>query len=429
VQTSTQALLGAGAVVIAIGAAIYFRPLPEGPRAEGDDLPIEQVEVSVTAPSAVPELEAAPSSDEQTSTADTPVVSPQPSLTGFRFETDGAVLVSGVTQAETVLEIRVDGEAIEQLQADPDGAFLYVGFLGFSDQPRVLSVVADPEGDAIEGDRTFVMAANPQPVQQDPQPSEEEPVVAATEESSDEVTEGEVAREDVETDVDVEEDRRVAAAEQNSEEVVEQDTEQGSVDTPVVNSAPAPTPVSPTILAVTEDGVDVVQAPISDRSPEVMSSVALDAITYDPEGDVVLQGRALGEGFVQVYVNNTPISRLSVEPDGSWRGDLPDVDKGVYTLRIDEVDEVGDVISRIETPFLREDPETVAEALAQEVNDPSFSVATRTVQPGATLWAIAQDRYGDGVAYVTVFDANRDRIRDPDLIYPGQVFVLPEDAQ
>lgn len=54
---------------------------------------------------------------------------------------------------------------------------------------------------------------------------------------------------------------------------------------------------------------------------------------------------------------------------------------------------------------------------------------TVTVQPGFTLWAIARDRFGDGLLYVQVFRANRDRIRDPDLIYPGQVFRLPERAR
>jgi nucleoid-associated protein YgaU len=61
---------------------------------------------------------------------------------------------------------------------------------------------------------------------------------------------------------------------------------------------------------------------------------------------------------------------------------------------------------------------------------PAGSTATRapvsvTVQPGFTLWAIAQGQYGEGVMYVQVWQANRDRIRDPDLIYPGQVFALP----
>jgi len=49
-----------------------------------------------------------------------------------------------------------------------------------------------------------------------------------------------------------------------------------------------------------------------------------------------------------------------------------------------------------------------------------------TVQPGYTLWAIARNRYGRGILYVQVFEANRDKIRDPDLIYPGQVFQLPD---
>ena len=48
-----------------------------------------------------------------------------------------------------------------------------------------------------------------------------------------------------------------------------------------------------------------------------------------------------------------------------------------------------------------------------------------TVQPGFTLWGIAKAQMGDGVMYVQVFEANKDKIRDPDLIYPGQVFTMP----
>ena len=48
-----------------------------------------------------------------------------------------------------------------------------------------------------------------------------------------------------------------------------------------------------------------------------------------------------------------------------------------------------------------------------------------TVQPGYTLWAIARDTYGDGMLYVQVYNANKEKIRDPNLIYPGQIFVVP----
>ncbi len=54
---------------------------------------------------------------------------------------------------------------------------------------------------------------------------------------------------------------------------------------------------------------------------------------------------------------------------------------------------------------------------------------TITVQPGFTLWGIASEQFGDGVLYVQVFEANKDKIRDPNLIYPGQVFVIPTASE
>jgi nucleoid-associated protein YgaU len=59
---------------------------------------------------------------------------------------------------------------------------------------------------------------------------------------------------------------------------------------------------------------------------------------------------------------------------------------------------------------------------------PTTPAASRrvTVTRGGTLWAIARETYGDGFLYVRVFEANRDQIRNPDLIYPGQVFTLPQ---
>ena len=47
------------------------------------------------------------------------------------------------------------------------------------------------------------------------------------------------------------------------------------------------------------------------------------------------------------------------------------------------------------------------------------------VQPGNNLWNIARVIYGRGVRYTTIYEANRDQIRDPNLIYPGQVFKAP----
>lgn len=67
-------------------------------------------------------------------------------------------------------------------------------------------------------------------------------------------------------------------------------------------------------------------------------------------------------------------------------------------------------------------PATSAQTPPQTATVPPVTV---TVQPGFTLWAIARDQFGDGIRYVQVYEANKDRIRDPNLIYPGQVFTLP----
>jgi nucleoid-associated protein YgaU len=53
------------------------------------------------------------------------------------------------------------------------------------------------------------------------------------------------------------------------------------------------------------------------------------------------------------------------------------------------------------------------------------TIETAVVARGDNLWRISRMTYGRGVRYPIIFDANRDQIRKPDLIYPGQVFVLP----
>lgn len=187
---------------------------------------------------------------------------------------------------------------------------------------------------------------------------------------------------------------------------------------------PAPPADPPTLLAADEEGVRVLSA------PEVLDSVAIDTISYDAEGDVALAGRGAGSqggGFVRIYLDNSPITSSRIRDDGSWRVALPEVDKGVYTLRVDEVDEDGKVKSRAETPFQREDRETLERVAAE--NEGGGPISIVTVQPGNTLWQIARERYGEGLLYVRVFDANRGQIRNPDLIYPGQVFDLPDDTE
>lgn len=52
-------------------------------------------------------------------------------------------------------------------------------------------------------------------------------------------------------------------------------------------------------------------------------------------------------------------------------------------------------------------------------------VRTYTVKKGDTLWGIAKKYYGNGAKYTQIYNANKDKIKNPNLIYPGQVFTIP----
>jgi nucleoid-associated protein YgaU len=52
-------------------------------------------------------------------------------------------------------------------------------------------------------------------------------------------------------------------------------------------------------------------------------------------------------------------------------------------------------------------------------------LATTTVSRGDSLWRLSRLRYGLGTRYADIYKANREQIRNPNLIHPGQIFVLP----
>ena len=175
----------------------------------------------------------------------------------------------------------------------------------------------------------------------------------------------------------------------------------------------------PKVIIADSDGVKVIQ---DDKRSD--DELALDSIAYDPLGNVTVGGRSNPSGLVRFYINNEAVSATKTNEAGYWEADLSDIIPGTYTLRIDELSLKGDVISRLESPFKREDREKLANLIAPSTSPVRINIVT--VQPGNTLWAIARKRYGDGLLYVQVFEANSDKIKNPDLIYPGQLFDLPD---
>lgn len=152
----------------------------------------------------------------------------------------------------------------------------------------------------------------------------------------------------------------------------------------------------------------------SDTGPAAVP-LSIDAVDYDESGNVTISGSATAGERLHIYIENKFAGSGKADKRGRWRlvpgGALP---PGLYTLRVDQVDQGGNVLGRAETQFTR----------AKPVGSSSRETVI-FVEPGNSLWRIARRIYGSGVQYTVIFDANREQIRNPDLIYPGQVFFVP----
>ena len=148
-----------------------------------------------------------------------------------------------------------------------------------------------------------------------------------------------------------------------------------------------------------------------------IGTLSLDTVDYNETGQLIISGRATPESTVIVYLNNLVTGKSVVDKNGSWRM-RPDsrVQPGLYTLRADQVALSGKVLSRISMPFSRAEP-------INEIPSEPFVI----VQPGNSLWRIARKTFGSGFGFTTIYEANKEQIKDPDLIFPGQVFVLPSN--
>ena len=368
--------------------------------------------------------EAAPAVTEATP-AETPAAV-SPSFDVMRLDPDGAAVVAGQVASGAKVSILVDGAEVATAAADDTGKFVAMFDLPAADAGRLMTMVATlSDGTKVESDASVALAATTAPAAD-----------AATQAATTEAQAGTTA------------------------------------------------------VAVTEEGAKVLQTD-TNVAAEVAANVTIDTIAYPTPETVQFGGRGTVGNFIRLYLDNAPLGDpATVGADGTWNLTQTGIASKIYTLRADEVDGAGTVISRYETPFKRETPEALAAAngtataaaettapaadaaatapaadgtattdtataastdtastdttaqatteaapaakaatateTASETATPAASV-TVTVQPGFTLWGIAKRQLGQGIMYVQVYEANKDKIKDPDLIYPGQVFTLPQN--
>ena len=164
-----------------------------------------------------------------------------------------------------------------------------------------------------------------------------------------------------------------------------------------------------------EDGTKPAQALQAPQAAAGAGPLRLDTAEYGEGGRLLLSGRAEPGARLDVYAGNQPVGTATADATGKWSLTAPrPAIAGGFELRLDQLAGDGKVAHRIAAPF--EPPTETASAEA----------GSYVVKRGNSLWWIARRTLGQGVRYTAIYTANRELIRDPNLIYPGQVFKLPK---
>lgn len=184
---------------------------------------------------------------------------------------------------------------------------------------------------------------------------------------------------------------------------------------------------------------------------------SFDITRVERTGDAVIAGRAAPGATVELLRDGESLGRAVADQSGQFVMTPPPLPPGNYelTLRsrlpdgkqaiseqkmavaLDAAESASAAVrSRAEAPrpvtenkmASRSEPEAGGPS---DVRFPSKKRAPSAVvvSPGDSLWRISRATYGSGELYPLVLRANRSQIRDPDLIYPGQSFVLPRRAR
>jgi nucleoid-associated protein YgaU len=214
-------------------------------------------------------------------------------------------------------------------------------------------------------------------------------------------------------------------------------------------------------------------APETPAAPVAGPKIVVEAVEIDG-GKVFVAGLADPGRKVRAYANEILLGDAVTSPDGHFLIEAArDLPVGEYTIRVDGLDAEGDkVVVRAAVPFQREPGESIAAvapsapseakpadaassgepapqpatpgtakpaetAAAPADGGPAATVAPKLehanssviIRRGDTLWRISRRVYGHGVRYSTIYLANQEQIADPDRIWPGQVFKVPEKSK
>ena len=149
---------------------------------------------------------------------------------------------------------------------------------------------------------------------------------------------------------------------------------------------------------------------------ELTPAVAPRSLSWKENGDLVVAGVSRGGARVTATATDKAFGETAVGDDGAWQivGRV-DISKPRRIMRFTLQDGDGQTIASYRLPVASRD-------LSQGMDGSKMVI----VQQGDALWRIAYQSYGEGIKYVDIVRRNAAAINNPDLIFPNQIFAIPE---
>ncbi|MBL8905221.1 MAG: LysM peptidoglycan-binding domain-containing protein [Rhizobiales bacterium] len=528
----------------------------------------------------------------------------KPTFDTVRVESDGGTLVAGQATPGADVTLKRNGEVVGTAQANAEGDWVVVtdaplpkgpselsveqktaesGQTIMSDQSIAVVVPADPNEKAMVA---LVEPGMPTQVLQKPEPATTAEATppgtdSATEAAATAGTEAKAGAETAEPPAAVTEPPAAATAGSDETPAVAEKQPEAEPETTTALAEPATEPAKteePAAQAPAAEQPAAEQPAVETLAAKPGAPVSLDAVDYNSSGDIVFSGSAAPGSAVRVYVDNAAVGDALADQSGNWVfAGTQKIAPGGHSLRVDQIDAKGKVVSRVELPFIREEASRVAEIMnapeaqpeqqktaaaeepapaapeatvvaeaeapkptASETSEAAASTDTQIapkpetaapaieadteaaepqqgetiaksdapavtaaeepaagtgqpataaeqpaakteepavaaqdepaaqaeateqsaavepqieqksadaagatvatggqaqpsqpkngriiIQPGNNLWKLSRVIYGKGISYTVIYEANKGQIRDPDLIYPGQIFATP----
>lgn len=145
--------------------------------------------------------------------------------------------------------------------------------------------------------------------------------------------------------------------------------------------------------------------------------IQIGSLSYGDDKGLRVHGVASGGVTVTGKMADEALVKVALQSNGRWSSRItgaPFATGDRQSLEIYLQDDEGTILAQTKL--------NVSQSQLSAGLDGSLMVV---VHKGDALWRIAYRSYGEGVRYVDIFRRNADKIDDPDLIYPNQIFAVP----